>query len=214
MALTLRSARREFPEDHPRPTAETKLLAELEQVSSRPTKTAREPRPAFATTDLNAKIRPSGSNNEQRSLRQRTTRGLTRFLIIFGVGVATTLAWQSYGNEIRAAIATSSPALGWLTPQAALAETPAEAEPIAPAAASAEMQQLEVMSVSLAAVQQSIDQLTAQLAASQQQMASEIAGLKRDLLAKLSPAPRPVAAPARKPPTAAPSPSLQEPPER
>jgi hypothetical protein len=211
MALTLRSARREFSEDHPWPTAESKLLAELEQVSSdRPTKTARVPRPASATTDLNAKIRPSGSNNKRPLLRQRVVRGLSRFLIIFGVGVATTLAWQSYGNEIRATIAISSPQLGWLAPQAALAETPAEAEPIAPAAASAEMQQLEVMSIGLAAMQQSIDQL----AASQQQMASEIAGLKRDLLAKLSSAPRPVAAPVRKPTTAVPPPSLQESPER
>ena len=55
MALTLRSARREFSEDHPWPTAEMKLLAELEQHScGRLTNIAGEPPPAFATTDLNA----------------------------------------------------------------------------------------------------------------------------------------------------------------
>jgi hypothetical protein len=93
MGLTLRSARREFSEDHLWPTAEMKLLAELEQHSGgHPTNTVEEPRPAFAASDLNAAIRPSGSNNERPSLRKQTTRGLTRFLIIFGMGVATILA--------------------------------------------------------------------------------------------------------------------------
>jgi hypothetical protein len=70
------------------------------------------------------------------------------------------------------------------------------------------------MSISLAAMQQSIDQLTAQFVASQQQMASEIAKLKQDILAKVSVVPRPVAAPARKPAPAVPPQSLQELPER
>jgi len=208
MALTLRSGRREFSEDHPWPTAEMKLLAELEQHrGGRPKNTAGEPRPA-ATTDHTAEI-----SRERPSFRKRTTRGLTRFLILFGMGVAATLAWQSYDNEIRAAIANSSPQLGWLAPQAALADTASETAPTAPATASPEAQQLEVMSISLAALQQSVDQLTAQLQASQQQMASDIAKLKQDILAKLSP-PRPVAAPARKPAPLAPPPSLEGPPQR
>ena len=216
MALTLRAARRDFSEDHPLPTAEMKLLAELEQHSGgHLTNTGGDPRPrpAFATTDLNAEIPPSGSNNERPSLHKRTTRGLIRFMIIFGIGVATTLAWQSRGNEIRAMIANSSPQLGWLAPQAALADTAPEVAPIAPATASPENQQLEVMSVSLAAMQQSIDQLTAQLAASQQQMANDITKLKQDILAKLS-SPRPVVAPARKPAPVAPPPSLAGSPEQ
>ena len=149
MGLTLRSARRDFSEDHPWPTAEMKLLAELEQHSDgRPANMAGEPPPAFASADLNPEIRPSGSHNERLSLRKRTTRALTRFLIIFGMGVATTLAWQSRGNELRAMIANSSPQLGWLAPQAALADTAPEAAPIAPATASPETQQVDVMSTS------------------------------------------------------------------
>ena len=217
MALTLRAARRDFSEDHPLPTAEMKLLAELEQHSGgHLTNTGGEPRPrpAFATTDLNAEIPPSGSNNERPSLHKRTTHGLIRFMIIFGIGVATTLAWQSRGNEIRAMIANSSPQLGWLAPQAALADTAPQAAPIVPATASPETQQLAVMSISLAAMQQSINQLTAQLVASQQQMASDNARLKQDLLAKLSSSPRPLAAPARKPAPVAPPQSVQEFPER
>ena len=213
MTLTLRSGLREFSEDHPRPTAEMKLLAELEQHRGRPTTTAGEPRPALATTGLNAEIRQRGTNNERPPLRKRIARSLSRFLIIFGMGVAATLAWQSHDNEIRAIIANSSPQLGWLAPQAALADTAAETAPIAPATDSPENQQLEVMSISLAAMQQSIDQLTAQLVASQQQMASDIAKLKQDILAKLS-SPRPVVAPARKPAPVAPPPSLAGSPEQ
>jgi hypothetical protein len=198
-------------------SAKIKLLAELEEPDAGRPKTTGEPPPVLGTRqpkDLDSQIRPVPSNNKQPSLRKRTTRGLTRFLIIFGMGIAATLAWQSYGDEIRSIIANSSPQLGWLAPQAALAETAAEAAPIAPATASPESQQLEVMSISLAAMQQSIDQLTAQLVASQQQTASDNAKLKQEILAKLSSAPRPVAAPARKPAPVAPPPALQEPPER
>ena len=151
---------------------------------------------------------------QKPSFKKRAARYLTRFLIIFGMGVATTLAWQSRGDEIRAMIANSSPQLGWLAPQAALADTAPEAAPIGSATASPESQQLEVMSISLVAMQQSIDQLTAQFVASQQQTASEIAKLKQDILAKVSAVPRPVAAPSRKPAPAVPSQSLQELPER
>ena len=209
MASTLSSAR-DFSEDHPLPSAKIKLLAELEKHSGgHPTKTSSEPRPVSGTiTNLDAETHPVPS------LRKRSRRDLTRFLIIFGMGVGTTLAWQSYGDQIREMIANSSPQLGWLAPQAALAETVPEAEPIAPATASSERQQLEVMSISLAAMQQSIDQLTAHLVVNQQQMASDNARLKQDILAKLNSAPRPVATPARKPVPVAPPQSVQESPER
>jgi len=60
-------------------------------------------------------------------------------------------------------------------------------------------------------MQQSIDQLSNQFLASQQQMASDIAKLKQDILAKIGSSPRPVAAPVRKPAAVAPPQSLQEP---
>jgi hypothetical protein len=100
---------------------------------------------------------------------------------MFGMGVVTTLGWQTYGDEIRDTIGNSSPQLGWLAPQAAVAKTAPETEPIAPANASPENQQLEVMSLSLVTMQQSIDQLSNQFLASQQQMASDIAKLKQDI---------------------------------
>ena len=47
------------------------------------------------------------------SLATRASRGLARFLVVFCIGVATTLAWQSYGDTARAVIANSSLQLGW-----------------------------------------------------------------------------------------------------
>ena len=93
---------------------------------------------------------------------KRFWRGLTRVLIIFGIGVVTTLAWQSYGHEARKMISNASPQLGWLAPLAAPNDT-----------ASAET------------MRRSLDQL----ASNQQQMAGDIAKLlmeQKQLLQKIS----------------------------
>src|SRR5262249_2281512 len=67
---------------------------------------------------------------------------LTGLLVIFFVGVCSTLGWQSYGDTARAMIAKSSPQLGWLAPQPAPV-VPTTSEAAAPAsAASPELQQL------------------------------------------------------------------------
>src|SRR5262245_3683729 len=39
------------------------------------------------------------------SLGRRASRGLARFLIIFSIGIGATLAWQSYGDSVRAMLA-------------------------------------------------------------------------------------------------------------
>src|SRR6266446_1483723 len=84
-----------------------------------------------------------------------------RFLITFCIGVAVTLAWQSYGDAAREMIASSSPQLGWLAPQDAVAQTaPAT---IAPTASSPDPQELKAVSVDLAEVRQRVDQLAAQV---------------------------------------------------
>src|SRR5262249_7189484 len=74
----------------------------------------------------------------------------------------------------------------------------------APATLSPDVQQLSTISVNLAAVRQSVDQL----AARQQQVAEAITRLHeadQDILNKISvPAPQPTAAPARKPTPATP----------
>jgi hypothetical protein len=134
------------------------------------------------------------------SLGRRVLRRLARLLVIFCVGVCSTLAWQSYGDAARGMIAKSSPQLGWLAPQPAPV-VPTTSEAAAPA--SAALPELQQLAFGLAALRQSVDLLTTQLAAGQQQMAGDIAKLRSDeqeILRKLSAtAPRPAASPTQKP---------------
>ena len=147
-----------------------------------------------------------GMMRNRPSIVRRAARKVTRFLIVLCVGVATTLAWQSYGDVARAMIANSFPQLGWLAPEAApAAQTAADmGARAAPAAPSADVQQLKEqlkeLSLGFDAVRQSVDQLAAQVAAGQRQMAGDIAKLQ----AEISPPPQraaaaPVAAPAPPP---------------
>jgi hypothetical protein len=177
-------------------------------------------------TDLSVDptLRPADLKNDwfpsrRSSLGKRASRALARFLITFCIGVAATLAWQSYGDAARAIVASSSPQLGWLARQAApVAQTaPDTIPPAAPAAPSPDQQQLNTMSLGLAAVRQSIDQL----AAGQEQMARDIAKLQaaeQGILDKISAsAPRPSGPTPRKPvpPTpASQAPASQAPPVR
>ena len=171
-----------------------------------------EPSPAERSSDAN--IRQAVLKRKQPSLRGRAARSL----IIFCIGVAATLAWQSYGDATREMITTSYPQLGWLAPQTAAAEsTPEITAPTAPATG-LDSPELRSILVNLGAVRQSVDELAAQFAASQQQMANDIAKLnaaQQDIFNKISsaPPPRPAAAPVRKPVPAAPQ-SPQEPPAR
>ena len=132
------------------------------------------------------------------SLAKRVRRGSARFFIIFCLGVGTTLAWQSYGDVARAMIAKSSPELAWLAPKT-VPVAPTAPNAVTAAVASPELRQL---ALGFAAVRQSVDLLTSQLAASQQQ-GSDIAKLQADvqeILQKLSAAPpRSTAAPTHKP---------------
>jgi hypothetical protein len=121
-----------------------------------------------------------------------------RFLITFCVGVAATLAWQSYGDMARGIIANSYPQLGWLAPQAAAAQTVPDT--IVTAVPSRDPQELKAISLGLAAVRQRVDQV----AAGQEQMTrdftTKLQAAEQEILEKISlPPPQPAAAPARKP---------------
>jgi hypothetical protein len=124
-----------------------------------------EPPPVRPTTLEN----DQSQSNRQPSLRKRVSRALSRFLITFCIGGASTLAWQSYGDAARAMIANSYPQLGWLAPQA---EPVAQNVPetIALVAPSFDQQQINAMSLDLDAVRQSIDRIATSIAAIQEQM--------------------------------------------
>ena len=46
-------------------------------------------------------------------MTRRGSRGFGRFLLAALIGVAATLAWQSYGDATKQVIATKAPELGW-----------------------------------------------------------------------------------------------------
>jgi hypothetical protein len=129
------------------------------------------------------------------SLGKRASRALVRFLVTFCIGVAATVAWLSYGDAAREMIASSSSQLGWLAPKPA---APQAAPP-----AVDQQQQLNAISLGLAAMRQSVDTLAAQLAASQDQMTREITMLRaaqQEIISKISVTPpRPAAAQMQKP---------------
>jgi hypothetical protein len=172
-------------------------------------------------TSVDAEMHPVDldQQNDARASRLRTSgkrrsRALVRWPITFCVGVAATLAWQSYGDVARETVASSYPQLAWLAPQdASPVQTAADAAAPEPAAPAPDPQELKAMLLEFAAVRQSVDRLAAALSAGNQQMAGDIASLQaaqQAILRKISaPAPRPPAAP---PHSAAPPPSAMPPP--
>jgi hypothetical protein len=136
----------------------------------------------------------------------RASRGFSRYLVAICIGVAGTLAWQSYGATTKQIIAAIAPAL----------VAPDAAAPKAPAAPLLYQQQLQQMVQSLAALRESVQQLGArqenlatlaqtvdQLAAGQDQMVHKIDMLQsanQEILDKIPASSRQLpAAPPRKP---------------
>jgi hypothetical protein len=141
---------------------------------------------------------------------KRARRAFTRYLLAIGIGVAATLAWQSYGETAKQIIARRAPQLGsspeakqmiasWVrqlgwtptAPQPApVAQTaPGTAARMASAAPSLDLQQVQQMAQDLVKVRQAVGQL----ATSQDQMAGDIAKLQaadQEILQRIS-APRP-----------------------
>jgi hypothetical protein len=154
-----------------------------------------------------AEVTEASRPRQHRSLGRRASRAFLRVAITLGIGVGGTLAWQAYGDEARQLMASAYPEqLGWIAPQAttnalATQSAPATLASEAPAIPPVDQEQLKALSLNLAAMRQSMEQLAAQVATGQQQMSGEIARLQaseQDILTKVStPPPRP--APARKP---------------
>ena len=150
----------------------------------------------------------------QRSLGRRALRRFVRVVITLGIGIVGTLAWQAYGDDARQMMAMAYPGqLGWIAPQGATEASAAQSAPMTlasagPAAPSLDQQQLNSLSLNLAAIRQSVEQLATQVASSQQQMSGDIARLQaseQDILNKIAtPPPRPAPVAARKPPPQAP----------
>ena len=164
----------------------------------------------------------------ESEIKERSSRGLARYLVVICIGVAAILAWLSYGEATKQTIASWMQQLGWTNlppgpanrpsgPQGARFATPETLAQKAPAVLSLDPKQLQQIEADIAALRQAVERPLAdvretveQLAASQEQMAREITKLQaadEEILEKIPspPAHRP-AAQARKPmPIARPS---------
>ena len=111
-------------------------------------------------------------------------------LITFGIGVATTFAWQSYGDAARQIIASSYPQLGRLAPHAepVAQDAPDMIAVAVRAATSSDQRKFDAMSLDLDAVRQNVDRIAItqeqitrsvdRLTAGQEQMTREITKLQ------------------------------------
>jgi hypothetical protein len=72
-----------------------------------------------------------------------------RVLLIFLLGFAAGIAWQSYGGGVRKAIAGWSPRLAWLAP--------------APAPSGGSAERFKAVSLALASARQSLDKLSTEI---------------------------------------------------
>jgi hypothetical protein len=86
-----------------------------------------------------AAVRPAEFRNdpflgEKPSAIRRTTRAVTRFLIAVCLGIAGSLAWQSYGGAAREMIANRVPQLAWISSRPVINQGPGPAPTLGQAA--------------------------------------------------------------------------------
>jgi len=126
-------------------------------------------------------VRPADPKNDRfldgrQSVGKRVLLALVRFLVVFCIGVAATLAWQAYGDAAREMVARSYPQLGCLAPQAehVAQNTPNMIALTASATPSPDQQQSNVASLDLDAVRQSIDQIVNNMTTNQEQITTSV----------------------------------------
>jgi len=138
--------------------------------------------------------------NDSAARARPASRGFARYMLAICIGVAATLAWQSYGQAAKQIIATTAPGLGWSpeakqtiaswveqlgwtkplagaeisTAQPSVPETTQTAtvapDKVAPKAVSLDPQQVQQIALDVAALRQSVEQVVA----NQTKMAAEI----------------------------------------
>jgi hypothetical protein len=155
----------------------------------------------------------------ENAMKKRGSRRFGRYLVAILIGVAATLAWQSYGETTKQIIATRAPELGWspeakqmiatsiqwigwTKPPAGPEKQPPPVAQTAPTTPSLDPGQVQQ---NFAAMRGAVQEL----AAGQNQVAHEIAMLQSavmEILEKMpAPPPQPPATPAHKPTPVPPS---------
>ena len=150
-------------------------------------------------------VKNDQSKSKRRPIGRRIVRTLTRLFIALLIGVVATLAWRSYGDEAREMVRTWTPSLAWLLPVWAT-KSPSDDQGSAVATSAELVQQLKPLTLDLAIVRHSLEQLDAkveQLGVKQERMVQNIATLQaveQDITQKVSSPPQSRAASPRKPP--------------
>lgn len=96
----------ESSENFLRPGPQRKPGEDLQKVLLRITSERKALYDRLSAIDSQAKRLETQTN-------KRASRGFGRYLVGIFIGVAATLAWQSYGEAAKRIIATSAPELGW-----------------------------------------------------------------------------------------------------
>ena len=188
--------------------------------------------PSLDETRRTTKPIDGRSLHDRPSLTRRMLRGVSRFLLTVCIGVAATLAWQSYGDAAKRIAADWAARNGWSSwlalaglsspldvasrqatpptpPQAAVVERSGPEKVIAtvPGAPLPGVPQLEAMAQDFAAIRQSVEQL----ATGQEQLAQDMVKLQsavQEIQQKtFALGPKPDVASGRKPQASSPSPS-------
>jgi cytoskeletal protein RodZ len=172
------------------------------------------PRVSRLDDEISDRVRARESRTKRRS-----SRGFARFLVAICIGVAGTLAWQSYGQAAKQMLAAKAPELGWspetkqmianwveqlgwtkppadaektaVHPSVPEAQTvPAAVAPQAPATPPIDPGQVHQIAVDLTALRQTVEQI----AAGQDQMARKVDRLQaadQEILVKIPESPPP-----------------------
>jgi hypothetical protein len=97
---------RQSPEDLRRPSAQRESAEDIQKVFLRMTSERKALYDRLSAIDSHAK-------RLETQTKRRPSRAFGRYLVGICIGVAATLAWQSYGEATKRIIATSAPELGW-----------------------------------------------------------------------------------------------------
>ena len=104
------------------------------------------------------------ATSEKQSIGRRMSRAFTRYSVVFLIGVGTTLAWQSYGDEAIETVRTEVPSLAWLLPVSTAKPSPDGQASAAALVTSVELvEQLKPVALDLANVRRSVEQLGAKV---------------------------------------------------
>jgi hypothetical protein len=175
LRLSDRGQQSELGSPGPDHAADTPVDERVEIAAERSRYDAREHWPKSNTSRRSSKFENDRLVSKSPSIGKRLLRAIFRFCLVLLIGVAGTLSWQSYGDEVRNTVRTWAPSLDWLIPPAATKSATVDAR-------SAELaEQLKPIALDLAVVRKAVEQLAAnqeQLAAKDGEMAQNIAALQ------------------------------------